>query len=169
MRKHQELSLLLVGVLMIPAIAKSAGADLPAYAEMSGHYEAIRLSLLSDTAQGLSQNALAIRDQAAQLLADPPGVEVGVPEQDAGELDSVLEEIETAAEKLADAADLEAARAGFSALTKPLARYRKLAGDDQTIVAYCSMARKAWIQPSGEIGNPYMGQRMPRCGEVVGE
>jgi hypothetical protein len=31
------------------------------------------------------------------------------------------------------------------------------------------MAQKAWIQPKGEIGNPYLGQEMPKCGDVVKE
>jgi hypothetical protein len=30
------------------------------------------------------------------------------------------------------------------------------------------MHKKSWLQPAGdEIGNPYAGQSMPKCGEVV--
>ena len=38
-----------------------------------------------------------------------------------------------------------------------------------TVVAWCSMSKKSWLQPAGEIGNPYYGKEMPRCGEVVGK
>jgi hypothetical protein len=31
------------------------------------------------------------------------------------------------------------------------------------------MAQQVWLQPKGEIGNPYYGQSMARCGEVVSE
>jgi hypothetical protein len=31
------------------------------------------------------------------------------------------------------------------------------------------MAQKVWLQPKGEIGNPYYGQSMARCGEFVSE
>ncbi len=42
------------------------------------------------------------------------------------------------------------------------------AGDAATTVAYCPMAKKAWLQKEGEaIGNPYYGQEMPRCGSFV--
>ena len=36
-------------------------------------------------------------------------------------------------------------------------------------VAFCSMTQKVWLQPSGEIGNPYYGQSMARCGEFVSQ
>ena len=49
MKNYHRLLALLVGLLMIPALANSKGGDLTAYAEMSTHYEAIRLSLLADT------------------------------------------------------------------------------------------------------------------------
>jgi hypothetical protein len=50
-----------------------------------------------------------------------------------------------------------------------MSRYRKLIGDDSVVVAYCPMEKKAWLQPDGEIENPYGGQAMPRCGRVVPE
>ena len=36
-------------------------------------------------------------------------------------------------------------------------------------VAFCSMAQKVWLQPSGEIGNPYYGQSMAWCGKFVSQ
>ena len=71
------------------------------------------------------------------------------------------------AESLAGATDLEAARDAFHALSKPLVRWRKGAGEGPVVV-YCAMKDRSWLQSADdEIGNPYYGQAMARCGEVV--
>ena len=113
--------------------------------------------------------ANAIQERVAEALENPEGTGAGMTEEDASILLTALEEISGAAAELSAAGDLASARESFFALTRPMAKYRKLAGDERTIVAYCSMVKKAWIQPRGEIVNPYYGQAMPRCGEVVGE
>ena len=48
-----------------------------------------------------------------------------------------------------------------------MVRYRQLVPDPQPVVVFCSMAQKVWLQPKGEIGNPYYGSSMLRCGKVV--
>lgn len=169
MRDSRSIGWLIFGLLIV---AGSVSADTPVltlYGEMSSRYEAIRLTLLMDSVDGLTENAQAIRQQAAGFLEEPSAAAAGVPEENEGDLRTVVEEIEAAAEKLADASDLDAAREEFFGLTKPMARYRELVGDEDTVVAYCSMAQKAWIQPTGDLGNPYFGQQMARCGEIVAE
>ena len=81
----------------------------------------------------------------------------------------MLSLIAAAAAEVAESADLEAAREAFFELSKPMGRYRKLTGDASTIVVYCPMAKKAWLQPDGEIGNPYYGSTMPTCGNRVAD
>jgi hypothetical protein len=83
--------------------------------------------------------------------------------------EATLEEIRSAASSLSSAENLASTRGDYFALTKPMARYRYLTGHQDTVIAYCPMAQKAWIQPKGEIGNPYLGQEMPKCGDVVKE
>lgn len=168
MKSCQILGPVVVGLLMIPGVGRSAEATSP-YTEMAAHYEAIRLVLLADTVDGMRGHAKAIEDLAKDLLANLEAGSSSVPSEKTATFKAALEEIRSAASNLAATDSLDSARERFFALTKPLARYRKLSGDETTIVAYCSMAQKAWIQPEGEIGNPYMGQQMPRCGEVVGE
>lgn len=70
------------------------------------------------------------------------------------------------ADALAKAPDLAAARIAFAALSDEVIKLR--AGDkgDRPIVAYCSMAKKSWLQPKGEISNPYYDASMRKCGEV---
>jgi hypothetical protein len=162
------LGLLLVGLLLMPAAATSK-EELSPYTEMAAQYEEIRLVLLADSIEGVVEHANAIEEQATDLMEDFDASSSSVPGGDIESLKKALEEIRTAASDLSTTADLDPAREQFFALTKPMARYRKLNGDQTTIVAYCPMAQKAWIQPEGEIGNPYMGQQMPMCGEVVGE
>jgi hypothetical protein len=36
---------------------------------------------------------------------------------------------------------------------------------DRPAVAYCSMEKKSWLQPRGEITNPYVAAPMRACGE----
>ena len=79
-----------------------------------------------------------------------------------------------AAEALTGASDLGTARDAFYALSKPLVRWRAAvvasgrAEDELPVVVYCSMAKRSWLQPAGTIGNPYHGQALAECGEIVG-
>jgi hypothetical protein len=34
-------------------------------------------------------------------------------------------------------------------------------------VGYCPMVRKSWLQKDGPVANPYYGQKMLTCGELV--
>jgi hypothetical protein len=163
---HQRV-LLIAALLVIPGIVRAGETDLTVYMEMSGHYDAIRLGLLADSTEGLAEHATALQQKAGSLLETFSAAKAGVPEAEASDTEATLQEIEAKAASLAATDDLVAAREDFFALTKPMARYRKLTSDDSTVVAYCSMAQKAWIQPEGDIGNPYLGQEMPTCGEVI--
>lgn len=89
--------------------------------------------------------------------------------EDADGLKALLPDVVEAAGKLAGAGDIAAAREAFFLLSKRLARYREMVGGERPAVAYCPMVKKSWLQPLGEIGNPYHGQSMPRCGEIVSE
>lgn len=59
------------------------------------------------------------------------------------------------------------ARAAMGELSKPLVRFREMATGEKPVVVYCSMEKKSWLQPEGEIGDPYLGQKMATCGQVV--
>lgn len=146
---------------MLSSLSGASETDSAPYTKMSVHYEAIRLALVEDSMEGLAGHAEALAEAASDLLERTELQEVG-------QVDA-LGDIRESASRLAEASEIDTARERLFLLTKPLAKYRKLTGDETAVVVYCSMAQKAWIQPEGDIGNPYMGQRMPRCGEVVGE
>jgi hypothetical protein len=72
----------------------------------------------------------------------------------------------SAADAIAAATSLEAARDGLYELSKPMVRWREgVAESGRPAVAYCPMHKRSWLQPGEEIGNPYGG--MPRCGSIV--
>ena len=51
----------------------------------------------------------------------------------------------------------------------PVAAWAVLAKPKDVVVAFCPMAGGSWVQPAGEIYNPYFGKQMLHCGHIVGE
>jgi len=66
---------------------------------------------------------------------------------------------------LASAKDIAAARSAFAALSDEVIKVRARTPGDRLAVAYCSMEKKSWLQPKGEIANPYVSASMRACGE----
>ena len=150
------LALVLLAGAAVPALAASPAPAAPAAGGFNAvlpHYEAVRKELLADSLKGVATHAEEIRKRAPQ--------------------DALGKEIAKAAGQLAAAKDLTAARDAFSALSEPMVRWHKAAGGagsvgaSDTVVAYCPMAKRSWLQPKGEIGNPYYGPSMATCGEFV--
>jgi len=132
-------------------LAPAAKAD-STYSTVLGHYETIRLDLVQDKTEHVAESAQAILAAIVEAAEN-------------GEQPDALPKMRTAAENLAAAGDLKAARTAFFELTEPLLEYRKVvAPEAASRVAYCPMADKSWIQPDGEIGNPFYGQSMATCG-----
>jgi hypothetical protein len=75
--------------------------------------------------------------------------------------------IAAAAQAVAKAGDLAAARAAFKLLsneTIALARQQK-----GYFIMTCPMAQADWVQSTRDVANPYFGQAMPTCGTVKEE
>lgn len=70
------------------------------------------------------------------------------------------------ADALAKVADLAAARNAFAALSDEMINFRASDKGDRPIVVYCPMEKKSWLQPKGEVGNPYLSAGMRKCGEI---
>ena len=155
-------------LLLVAGFLTTANAEeTSAFRDLSDHYEAIRLALLSDSTDGVSEHARSMEERTRALSANFSAEAAGVPDEKAAECEALLPELVTTASRLGDAADIGEAREAFFELSKPMGRYRKMAGIEGSMVVFCPMAKKAWIQPHGEIGNPYVGQEMPTCGEVI--
>lgn len=155
MKVLKILAVVAAALLTLPATAASPGADLQS---VLVPYEELRTALVNDDLEAVQAPAETLQDVIQRLRKAPEkGAASEVP----------LGELAAAAESLAGATDLEAARDAFHALSKPLVRWRKGAGEGPVVV-YCAMKDRSWLQSADdEIGNPYYGQAMARCGEVV--
>ena len=65
---------------------------------------------------------------------------------------------------LAKADTIAAARNEFSSLS--VRAIKLAAGESAYYVVNCPMLKKDWVQPRGEISNPYAGRSMPTCGMI---
>jgi hypothetical protein len=161
-------------ILVILAMALAAGnADAADTAGTAGGfsslfapYDSVRKALLANSVAGVPQQAKALAAQARALHKGFSPQAAGVPADKAATVKALLPEIAARADRLAAAKDLETARTAFGDLSQPMVRYRDLAAGEKPIVVYCPMAELSWLQPAGELGNPYYGPSMATCGEV---
>lgn len=157
-----------IGLALLASTLASA-QEPGGYKAMSGPYEAIRQALLNDNTEGVAANAERIRQAAETLRQDFDVATASVSMDRSAECLEILPEMQNSAALLASSGTLDEAREVFGELSKTMVRYRQMLEQPDSVVVYCSMAKKVWIQPKGEIGNPYYGQSMARCGEVVSE
>jgi hypothetical protein len=143
------------------------GHGIHTFDHISAHYEKVRLALAEDTLQGVPLEAQAIHNAIEALRTNFAAEAAGVEAAKAEKVRELLPELAKAALSLSTATDLEAARDAFYSVSKPLVRYRSVVDGHRPAVAYCPMARRSWLQPEGEIGNPYYGQAMLTCGDLV--
>ena len=130
-------------------------------------YEQIRQALVADSLDGVAAPASALRETSERLNADLSAARAGVPAAKLDEVKALLPEVIAAAQEIEAAESLEQARDAFYTLSKPLVRWRQAAGEGPAVV-YCSMKKRSWLQPGDEgIGNPYYGEEMSACGEIV--
>jgi hypothetical protein len=115
------------------------------------HYLKIQAALANDSNKDVSAEAVAI---SKAVKAD-----------DAKTLPS---EVADAADGLAKAKDLPAARENFKDLSQSLIKYladkKVKTGKFEEI--FCPMANAYWLQTNQDISNPYLGHSMPGCGET---
>jgi hypothetical protein len=155
--------------LALTASALASAQEPTGYKIMAGHYEEIRLALLDDSMNGIAGHAEGIRQAAEKLRRQFDAATASVPEDRSAECVALLPEIRDTAASLASKNTIEDVRETFGELSKLMVRYRRMVNDPGSVVVYCSMAEKVWIQPKGEIGNPYFGKSMARCGEIISD
>src|SRR5690349_10235614 len=114
------------------------------------HYIKIQSALADDSTNGMVTNAAAISDA---IKAD--------------KAKTLPADVATAADELAKAKDIGAARGSFKDLSDGLIKYlsdqKVQTGRFQEV--YCPMATASWLQTNQDVANPYLGQSMPGCGE----
>jgi hypothetical protein len=137
---------LVAGLVLVGSVAIRAGDPL---LTMLDPYFRIQSALSDDKTEGVTAEAKAIAT-AAKAMGEP-----GVP-------------IAKAADALAHATDLGAARTAFSQLSDAVIKFSestKAEAGEGVHAMYCPMANKQWMQKGEKVSNPYYGKSMLTCGE----
>ena len=111
-------------------------------------YLKIQTALAHDSVDGVNANAGTIAT-AASALGAPAAT------------------MNTAAQQLASASDLDAARSRFGTLSEAVVAYmdgQHLVAPNGVHVAICPMVQQPWLQEGAAIENPYYGSEMLNCG-----
>ena len=164
MSKKSFLVLIVALVLVGPA----AWAGETAFDAVMEHYEPIRLALIADSMDGVNGHGDAIAVELRVLQSNFSSNRAGASAEAATVVREKLPEMIAAADAIAAATTLEAARDGLYELSKAMVRWREgVSENGRPAVAYCPMHKRSWLQPGEKIGNPYGG--MPGCGSIVSE
>ena len=110
-------------------------------------YESVRQSLLKSDLAGAQKHAAALATDAKK------------------EKIATVAELAQAVEK---SRDMAGARRAFSMLSDEMIKVRNGAKGARPAVYYCPMVKKSWLQPKGQVGNPY-DSAMALCGELKAE
>lgn len=173
MNRTRPLNALAAAGFAVALLASSLGAapagaqDQEPLSRLLASYESTRQLLMTDSLEGFGEHVAEIRRAFDQLRAEFTAEHAGVAAENVYTAGKLLPELDTAIGALEGAKSLEPARDAFYELSKVLIRYRYLATGEWPEVAYCPMAKRSWLQPAGEIGNPYYGPSMPRCGSLI--
>jgi hypothetical protein len=165
--RNSILALALVAGIAAPLSAATAPAT--RFDAVLTHYEAVRVALVADRwGEHAIASARKLRAEVDALAAAPTPASAAVAEGKLSTVEALLPELARSAAALTGAKDLAGARDAFYGVSKPLVRWRTATGRTTPVVSFCSMAKRSWLQPAGmPIGNPYYGQQMATCGEVV--
>ena len=149
------------------------GAAVPSESALAEPWGAVVLEYVALRGALVASDLDAARAKAADLAArlDP----ADVPAADGEAWAAATEPLAGPAAELAEAADLDAARAAFAALTDPVVAAVRVLGDGgrDLFVQHCPMAfdnaGASWVSAEREIRNPYFGDAMLTCGRVTEE
>ncbi len=163
--KHPILATV-AAVLILGSAASAVAGESSTVSSIFAQYEPIRQALIDGTTDGIAVHAEAIATVARRLAANFDATAAGIAPDKAEQVEALLPKISAAAETLAAAASVAAARDAFYALSKPLVTVQSAAVGHRPMVVYCPMEKRSWLQPDEPVGNPY-APSMLRCGTVV--
>lgn len=141
MHRSLTVSLLMIVVVALPwSVGQTEEPE--TFQRMLSNYESIRQALLHDK---VAEAASQIRKLSQVLAADATE-----------EFLTLLPAIRDASDPLSEATTISDARETLGELSEAMVQYQRLVKDPVTVVAFCPMVRKTWIQPISEIGNPLL-------------
>ena len=110
-------------------------------------YETVRQSLLKNDLPAAQKNAAVLATNAKAAK------------------NATVAELAQAVEK---SRDIAGARRAFGLLSDEMIKVQKATKGARPAVYYCPMVKKSWLQPKGQVGNPY-DSAMALCGELKAE
>ncbi|HEX8255004.1 MAG TPA: hypothetical protein VF846_17820 [Thermoanaerobaculia bacterium] len=130
-------------------IAALALAALPLFANapLFSRYENVRQAFLKNSLKDVQSSAAAFAADARKA-----------------KLPTVAKE----ADAVAKSADLAKARVAFAAVSESMIKLQSATKGARPAVYACPMIKKSWLQPKGQVGNPYDAS-MPMCGTLKAE
>lgn len=139
-----------------PSITMDKGIE-----HIMGYYLTIRSSLASDSLKGVKEDAghiIEMADEMAKIKHDTT-------EEENKKHQEKIADLKAQAEKL-KGDKIEDVRQGFSGLSNHLIECLSKCSltEKEYYVYYCSMVDKRWLQEDKEVGNPYYGSKMKKCG-----
>ena len=155
------LALLLLPVLTAGVAANPAKCPACSFSAVQQPYDAVRLALTEDRLSAAKQEAGKLRSAAEAEAAWAKTATGRGPE-----LAKPWASVAAAAGKIEHASTILDARRAFGESSDALRRAALIAGRDDLVVAYCPTVKLHWLQPKGELRNPY-GVAAPKCGRVV--
>jgi Cu(I)/Ag(I) efflux system membrane fusion protein len=156
------LAFFVLGVLSNSVLADQKSEEKPLKAESTQEVTA------SDEMSEILRHYFAMRDLLAHDKTEGVGKEAKQMTQRLDGLIKVLQAIRTASNRL-KADDLKQAREGFGPLSDAVLSHVKEFGFSGAAYSfYCSMVDKSWLQEHYQIGNPYYGSKMYKCGDMTG-
>lgn len=142
-----------------PSAAPASANAIKAFQAAVTSYNAVRKALAAD-------DLVAAKKAAPDIAGKATGAGAAYPQARAA-----LADVANHALKVNSAADIKAARFAFGDLSKAFITAVAMDKAFQTgLVTYrCPMAKtyQKWLQPGDEMGNPYWGAEMLKCGGKV--
>ena len=159
----RKLALALFLLLVVPLGAADNPGKCPAcsFNAVQQPYDAVRLALTADRLPAAKKEAAKLRTVAEAEAAWAKTATGRGPE-----LVKPFTSVAAGAAKIERASSITDARKAFGESSEAMRAALKIAERDDFLVVFCPMVKLHWLQPKGEIHNPY-GAAMPNCGRVV--
>lgn len=159
----RRLALALLVLTALPLAAANNPGKCPAcsFSAVQQPYDVVRLALTADRLPDVKKAAVKLR-MAADAENDWAKTATGR----GPELTKPWAQIAAAAARIEAAKSMTDARKAFGESSDALRAAMVIAERDDFLVVYCPMVKLHWLQPKGELRNPY-GTAMPNCGRTV--
>jgi hypothetical protein len=161
MIRKLALAVLLLFVLPIGGADNPGKCPACSFSAVQQPYDALRLALTAERLPAARKEATKLRTAAEAEVAWAKTARGRGPE-----LAKPFTGVAAAAAKIEKTNSMTDARKAFGESSDALRIAMAIAERDDLLVVWCPTAKLHWLQPRGEIRNPY-GAALPNCGRVV--